>query len=238
MQIHAQRLLEFSLDAKDGEIGKIKDIYFDDHTWELRYFIVETGSWLFQRKVLISPDAVDSEAKISSNVLPVNLTKDQVEHSPNIDTDMPVSRQMESSLFDYYSWPLFGRAGMGYPTTGMLKGATAFANKVEREPDFDPHLRSFKHIAQYEVWNAQGRVGLAKDFIINTSDWKISFLLLDDASTSDRERVVVAAECIISVDWDTYKVKISLKNDEIQSALRINPQGFFAEDSDRLPPFK
>jgi uncharacterized protein YrrD len=47
------RLLGFSIGATDGEIGHVKDFYYDDKTWTVRYLVVETGNWLFGRKVLI-----------------------------------------------------------------------------------------------------------------------------------------------------------------------------------------
>src|SRR5687767_2340606 len=41
--------------AIDGTIGKVDDFYFDDEDWGIRYLVVDTGSWLSGRKVLISP---------------------------------------------------------------------------------------------------------------------------------------------------------------------------------------
>ena len=68
--------------------------HFDDRQWVVRYLIVETGSWLASRKVLISPFAID-HPDWTGKVLPVSITKEQVKNSPDIDTDKPVSRQNE-----------------------------------------------------------------------------------------------------------------------------------------------
>ncbi|MBB5438108.1 sporulation protein YlmC with PRC-barrel domain [Pedobacter sp. AK017] len=236
MQIYAQQLFGCSLGAADGEIGKVKDIYFDDQAWSVRYLVVETGTWLFKRKVLISPYAVDADLKINSNLLTVKLNKEQIKNSPHIDTDIPVSRQQESNLSDYYSWPSLGGAGMGYPTTGMLKGAAALANRLENQDEFDPHLRSFSHVAQYEVHNKEGRVGLVKDLIIDLSTWSVPYMLLDDLSTSDKERVAVNTNSIISIDWDTYRVMVSFTHGDMQNAPRINPEGFFHDGREIFPP--
>jgi len=48
----------YGIRATDGTIGHVKDFCFDDHTWVVRYLVVETGSWLSSRKVLISPIAI------------------------------------------------------------------------------------------------------------------------------------------------------------------------------------
>lgn len=50
-------LLNLAVSASDGAIGNVKDLYFDDETWAIRHLVVETGSWLSSRKVLISPIA-------------------------------------------------------------------------------------------------------------------------------------------------------------------------------------
>ena len=44
--------------APDGDIGKVDDFYFDDKSWTIRYLVADTGNWLLDRKVLISPIAL------------------------------------------------------------------------------------------------------------------------------------------------------------------------------------
>lgn len=96
-----KELTGYSLQATDGELGKIKDVFFDDEKWTIRYLVVETGSWLNSRRVLISPYSIagvnPDDASIS-----VRLTQEQVKNSPNIDTHQPVSRQMEGDFSRYY----------------------------------------------------------------------------------------------------------------------------------------
>ena len=61
------------LGASDGEIGHVKDVYFDDQNWVVRYLVADTGSWLSGRQVLISPHAFASLDR-SGKLLLVNLT--------------------------------------------------------------------------------------------------------------------------------------------------------------------
>ena len=72
------------LSASDGEIGHVKDFYFDDQCWAVRYVIADTGNWLAGRLVLISPYAIQ-KLLTGEKVLPVNLTRKQIEDSPSID---------------------------------------------------------------------------------------------------------------------------------------------------------
>jgi len=45
------------LAALDGDIGHVKDFYFDDENWVVRYLVADTGSWLTGRLVLLTPHA-------------------------------------------------------------------------------------------------------------------------------------------------------------------------------------
>jgi len=47
MKLNKVKTLEgYTLDSLDGEIGKVKDFYFDDQYWAIRYLVVDTGNWL------------------------------------------------------------------------------------------------------------------------------------------------------------------------------------------------
>ena len=98
-----QTLRGCTLAASDGEIGTVREFYFDDEHWIVRYFVVNTGSWLMQREVLIAPRAL-SEVDQQGNTIAVNLTREQVRESPLAETDKPISRQQEAELHHHYGW--------------------------------------------------------------------------------------------------------------------------------------
>ena len=77
-----KQFLGDKLGASDGEIGQVKDFYFDDQNWAVRYLVADTGSWLAGRQVLISPHAFPEGFR--GKVLRVNLTRKQIEDSPSI----------------------------------------------------------------------------------------------------------------------------------------------------------
>ena len=104
MLTNAKNLKGFVIQATDGKIGTVDQFYFDDETWGIRYLTVETGGWLDDRRVLISPFSVVS-ADWKAKRLDVALTKKQVENSPDIDTHRPVSRQYETEYLAYYGYP-------------------------------------------------------------------------------------------------------------------------------------
>ena len=102
----AKTLKDYTLDSLDGDIGKVKEFYFDDTYWTIRYLVADTGNWLSGRKVLISPYALRAVNKEEQNIA-INLTKKQIEDSPSLDSDRPVSRHFEQAYYGYYGWPMY-----------------------------------------------------------------------------------------------------------------------------------
>ena len=77
MKRSVSRLINGTVRAKDGDLGRVEEFYFDDHKWIIRYMVVDTGRWLQSRQVLISTAAL-KKPEWKSRVFPVNLTKQQV----------------------------------------------------------------------------------------------------------------------------------------------------------------
>jgi len=102
----AKTLKGYKLDSLDGEIGKINEFYFDDHHWTIRYLVADTGNWLTGRQVLISPYALAAVNKERENIA-ISLTKKQIQDSPSLESDKPVSRQFEEAYYGYYGWPRY-----------------------------------------------------------------------------------------------------------------------------------
>jgi hypothetical protein len=216
------KLIGFSLAAEDGEIGTVKDFYFDDQNWNIRYLVVETGNWLFGRRVLISPYAIESVYE-DQKLLKVKMTKDQVKSSPTIDTDLPVSKQLEKKLNDYYAWPYYGGAGMGYPTTGMVKVARVIKADAVEDSNADKHLRSYKHVRDYTVYNPDGYLGETVDFLVNTADWTLPHLIIEMAEPRTGELLMIATDNIASIDFSTYAVSVMLNRSQLEKLSSILP---------------
>src|SRR5271156_5389574 len=98
----------YSIVASDGRLGTVSDFLFDDANWLIRWLVVDTGDWLSGRKVLL-PTYVLGHLDKEPREFSVALTMQQVKDSPDMDTDRPVSRQIESNICDYYGWsPYWG----------------------------------------------------------------------------------------------------------------------------------
>lgn len=140
-----------TIGATDGDIGHTRDLYFDDLSWVVRYLIVETGSWLSGRKVLITPLSIQ-KPDWSAQRLVVSITLDQVENSPSIDTDKPVTRQHELQYLGYYGYPTYcggtGMWGAGMVPFSMVPGQAELplgAAARERAIDLDRLRETGRH---------------------------------------------------------------------------------------------
>src|SRR5664279_4502288 len=173
------------LGASDGEIGQVKDFYFEDQNWVVRYLVAGTGSWLAGRKVLISPHAFGSLHQAGELVL-VNLTRKQIENSPSIESHKPVSRQYEEEYHRYYGWPFYwqgsGLWGMsGFPILELPPNPlpSDSPNAIGPQPEStDAHLRSTQAVNGYHLQASDGIVGHVCDFMMDDKSWAIGQLVI------------------------------------------------------------
>ncbi len=226
----------FAIRATDGEIGHVKDFYFEDDTWVLRYFVVDTGTWLASRKVLVSPMVLRHPEWLQRS-LPVNITREQVRNSPGVDTDQPVSRQNEMQMLGYYGYPGYWDGGglwggglypyalaPGYVGDGL--GHVARERELEdyliseraRHSHDDPHLRSCAAVTGYRVQASDGDIGEVAGYLVDDETWAIRYLVVDTGHWWRGHQVLVAPAWIDGVHWAEQRVSTDLRRDEIQNA--------------------
>lgn len=227
MKRSLKNLIGFSIGASDGEIGKVKEFYFDDETWTIRYLIVETGGWLFGRNVLISPMALLTP-DWKNQIFPVTLTMQQVKNSPAIDTEKPVSRQQELELYAYYPWGSYW--GSGFYAGGMqlpMSMHTAIPqqddHKNKKEVQGDEHLRSTDKVTNYAIKASDGEIGNVVDFIIDDSTWKIEFMVIDTGTWLFERKVLISPKWIKEIKWATSNVVINTSMEHVKSSPEYDP---------------
>lgn len=185
--------------AKDGELGKVHDFLFDDRAWTVRYLVVETGSWLSSRQVLVSP-ASAGPPDWEKLVIPVDLTMDQVRQSPDIGSDKPVSRQEEMAMSQYYGWPAY----WSVEPPLMPVGVPVKVNAVELEGD--RHLRSAREVISYVANAADGEIGSVDDLILEDADWFIRYVVVKTGSWFSDQKLLLSAQSVGSISWANRQV--------------------------------
>ena len=233
---------DYQISAEDGLIGRVDDFYFDDKYWVVRYVVADTGDWLPGRRVLVSPMVV-SQPDWQTSALPVALEKRHIENSPSIDEDRPVSRQLETNLVEYYSWPVYWRdvtpvsAGLIGARTDAYLDAMAGAARTEQkvseatlektaagEHTGSAHLRSVREVNGYSIQAVDDDIGHVEDFIVNDETWVIRYVVVDTRNwLPGGKKVLVAPEWITAVSWAERNVHVDLSKEAIENGPEFDP---------------
>lgn len=221
----------FYIKAKDGEIGKVEGFLFDDHAWTIRYLVADTGTWLVNNLILISPVSI-GKPEWNKKILPVALTKKQVEKSPKIETDKPVSRQHEIDLAAYYSWPAYWSGLMEpsidsmqpYPVFVSDNSKKAVAEMEKKEEQGDPNLRSTNEVIGYNIQAKDGDIGHVEDFLVEDENWIIRYLVVDTHNwLPGGKKVILSPKWIKEILWPNLYVKVDLFKEQIKDSPEYDP---------------
>lgn len=225
----------FEIIARDGAIRHVCEAYFDDERWVIRHVVVDTGCWLSGRDVLISPHAVEQFDR-DQRRLSVNLSRQQVEDAPGIETDKPISRQQEIPYYDYYGYPyywggmnLWGLAA--YPMAGAALAATPFNDGMPggaaemaaaERAAADPHLRSSSEVIGYHIEATDGNIGHIDDFLFDERSWAIRYAVADSHNWCHNwlpNRLgLIPPQTIESIDGSEGKVHVALTREAVKSS--------------------
>lgn len=207
------------LGALDGDIGHIKDFYFDDSSWVVRYLIADTGSWLTGRQVLLSPHSFgkwDEDARL----LHINLRKKQIENSPAPDTHRPVSRQYEIEFYQYYGWPTYwegtGIWGFGGMPMAMPPPAMADRPKASHVSRGDRHLRSTKAVAGHLIQAEDGEMGHVTGFLVDDKQWSIPDLVVEAGKWYSGREILIPVEKVKSINYEEFSLSVALTQSDIR----------------------
>jgi hypothetical protein len=218
------------LESLDGEIGRAKEFYFDDQYWTIRYLVADTGNWLSGRKVLISPYALESINQEDHHIV-VDLTKKQIESSPSLDSDQPISRQFEDNYYGYYGWPMYwgGPYAWGqYPV--LMRDQEQWSDPKHGEKAWDPHLRSTHEVSGYRLHAADGEIGHVEDFIIDDETWAIRYLIVSTRNWWPGNQVLIAPQWIERVSYSESKVFINLTRETIKASPAYSEKSLLTRD--------
>jgi hypothetical protein len=240
-------LRDFTIGAADGDIGAVDDIYFDDLSWTVRYLVVDTGTWLASRKVLLFPASVEAFDGPGARVR-TGLTRRQVQDSPSIDTRKPVSRQHETALLTHYGYapywtgpyrwgpyaypyPLVGAGGLP-PTPDAPRNRVAEELAARERESRDEHLRSARAVTGYGIRASDGDLGHVEDFLVDEQDWAIRYLIVDPKSWWPGPHVLVGIDWVRGVSWDDQVVEVDVSREAVRNAPPYDATGGFGREQE------
>jgi hypothetical protein len=233
----------YTIAASDDRLGTVSDFLFDDRSWRIRWLVVDTGTWLSGRKVLLPPDVLGHPDE-SRREFSVRLTRQQVEDSPDIDSDRPVSRQLETNVYDYYGWRPYWDSGLYMGGFGLMGGvapvepllgpvplgpvplgATARPENYPPPPrdDGDPDLHSIEAVTGYYIHATDGEIGHVDDFLISDTDWEIRYLIVDTVNWWPGKKVLISPRSARDVDWSNKLLNLNVERQMVKDSPTYDP---------------
>ena len=214
----ANELKGYALQSLDGELGRAEEFLFDDEYWTIRYLVAETGDWIPDRQVLISPYAISGINREARHIA-IDLSRQRILDSPPLSSDEPVSRQYEESFYGYFQWPMYWGGGNmwgAYPNLTRDHGKSPTPAPAIKQ--WDAHLRSTRDSTGHHLQARDGEIGHVHDFIVDDETWAIRYLVIDTRNWWPGKKVLIAPQWIDRVSWSESKVFVHLNRDMIKEA--------------------
>lgn len=219
MLLNITKLTGYKLVAADGEIGQIKDFYFDDISWAVRYMVAATGTWLTDRQVLLSPH-VFSRLDPENKVLHIALTRDEIARTPPIHPQRTVSRHYEAEYYGHNGWSPYweGKGIWGssdFPVTERLSPPRDLPREGHDQGD-NQHLRSITSVGGYEIHASEGVVGLVRGFTVDDKSWAIREIVVHAGHWYYGKEILISTERIVRISYEESEIFVNRTREDIK----------------------
>ncbi len=226
-----EHLYGYTVRATDGDIGKVRDAYFDDKRWVVRYLKVDTSLWQRGPRILISPAALVSP-DWENKVLLLSLTREQIASSPQIDTERPITREEQAKLHEHYGWSAYWQkesstSGPGViPFSGRLvdshqvQEAVAPITADEQLSQGEAKLLSVGEVTGYNVFAQDSQVGILQGFLADDADWAIRYLVVDTKDWLSSGQILISTQWVTQIGWPGPRVHVDVG----QESVRASPE--------------
>lgn len=223
----ARKLETAEVRARDGVVGRVDDLLFDDATWMVRYLVVDTGVWLAGRRVLLAPVSVNGQAA-DAPCLSVGLTREQIEMSPPAPAAHELTRTHEAKLHEHYRWPAYWAAAATPLAGDIVPPPAAFERPQARSdvtaPGTESHLRSARHVRGFRLAATDGAIGVAEDFLLEPKAWRIVFVIADTNGWLPGGKVLLEPHTITRVSWSEAKIFVREERAVVKAHPPYSPE--------------
>jgi hypothetical protein len=226
------------LAAQDGDAGVIQDFLFSDEDWVVRYLVAALPGPL-GRRILVSPIALE-EVTAEPGEFRIRLPLEQLEQTPDVAEDEPITRAWETTYFRFYAWPVYwgggGATGFwgGSQFPGVLMGAPVPVEPAPAPPEAEAEQESRLHRAAdfrgYSVLSADGEeLGQVDDFVMDDATWRLAFV----GVYAGGRRVLVPIECCDHGGWAENRMNTHLTRQAVETAPDWEPLEVIPEEYER-----
>ena len=221
-------LIDNTFRAADGDVGDVHDLYFDDASWTIRYFVVDVHRWLPGLSLLLPPRSITRHDR-TARVMHTDLSKEEMEETPTAFEDNAVGRQRTDGLFDHEGWkPYWLGTTSALEATASIAPLRSHVTDAEAggrddDPHNGPNLRSVKKVRGYRVECSDAKVGEVVDFAYDDETWHVRYVVVETQRFSPHRRVLIAPSWTQRIDWTDRAITLDLTCDEVERAPSLEP---------------
>ena len=217
-----KKILKYKMLAVNGEIGKVEDFYFDERFNTVRYLVVNTGGFLFKNLVLISPIFIDHVFD-DEKLVKVSLTKEEIEESPDVDTEEPISRLYEKQFYKYYRTTPYWNGYLSWGTVpvpiGLRSTDLMVLDDEESKEDEEHYLRSVNEVCGYKCETRDGKIGYIKDFMIDLKNWRIETFIMSMKHLSTGDEIEFDMRWIERFSYSDKRAYLDIAIKELENIM-------------------
>ncbi len=215
-----KNIIGYTLTAVDGEVGDVRDFYYDNFNWVVRYMAVEVETG---RSLLLSPAAA-WKMDVETHSISVNKERDFILNSPSFDLDKPITRVFETELHNYYEWPAYWSGSLAsYPLVELLDEMREHDSPEVKGDQDQEHIRSIRNIFGKQIKARDGEIGHVYDLLVEDEAWNMLYMVVDTGAWLPGRKVLVSPSWVTDVDWQNGQVKVDLKRETIENSPEYDP---------------
>jgi sporulation protein YlmC with PRC-barrel domain len=198
-----------SVIATDGEVGRVCNLLFDDHSWTIRSLVIAPGNWTRRQNVALAHAVVEQSHWIYRS-FKVHCTRDQVLNSPELGSGRRVALQRTACMQEG-----------GSVVDRWLNSEFYEESMTPDSPDhsvrvmISPRLRSTRELLDYRLWARDREIGRLHGFFVDENSWHLKYLAVKAGDWTHRESVLIPTCSVESISETDRRVNLSHKRDGI-----------------------
>ena len=201
--------------ASDGRIGEVREFYFSEENWAIRYLVISIRSWFDDRLALIPVHALE-RINPEDKTISVRLNKQQVLRAVSVESETPVSEQPQERINQperKESQPVPGLLASALPQNG----ASVALNK--KMAAADSHLRCSEELrGNYTLMIYDGKIGLIEGLIIEDDQWRLRYLVVRTGFLLSGKLVLIPPQWINRISFEQREILVGLPCSLIKEA--------------------
>ncbi len=216
----------YAIQGKDGLKGKVKDFLFDEEGWIVRYLDADFKELKKEERILI-PTSSLQETDWQEEIFHTGLNSDEIESSPTLKEELPVSRKYEQELNKHYNldvyWPFMYHASVGAPVLYPPRPLRTPSKMVDEE-EIDTSLRSFSEVKGYHIRAKDDTLGEVIDLIVDDEDWQIVYMIADTSRWRPwSKQVILSVNWLEKIRYMGREVSVDLTTSQVKDAPEFDP---------------